>query len=350
MTCSNTRSRLIELIDEATSSGARLNPSCNIVGVSCKTYRRWKLSDTKEDRRPTAIRKPPKLKLSDEERKTALSICHSKEFASLPPSQIVPTLADKGVYIASESSFYRILHQEKEQNHRGRAQKPRKIGRPKSHLATRSCQVWTWDVTWLKSPVKGIFFYLYMIIDIYSRKIVGWEVWEDECSEKAVSLVQKAVLKENCIGELDVLHADNGAIQKSSTLRVKLESLGVEASYSRPRVSDDNAYSESLFRTFKYRPDFPFKGFVDIEAARQWVFHFVHWYNNHHKHSGIKFVTPNEKHNGMDIVILENRKKVYESARAKNPSRWSQGTRCWEPVVEVHLNKPKEEESIRLIA
>lgn len=283
----------------------------------------------------------PAHKLSDDERSKIMAVCHSLEFASSPPSRIVPALADLGVYIASESSFYRILREEKEQNHRGRSNPPRKLKPPRFHIATRSCQVWTWDVTWLKGPAKGIFFYLYLILDIYSRKIVGWEVWDDETGEKAVMLVKKAVLREGCSDELKVLHADNGAIQKSSTLRVKLEDLGVEASYSRPRVSDDNPYSESLFRTCKYRPDFPVKGFETLSEARQWVYMFVRWYNYIHLHSGIQFVTPADKHDGKDKEILDKRVEIYEKAKAENPARWTGRTRCWEPVSMVKLNPPK---------
>ena len=140
--------------------------------------------------------------------------------------------------------------------------------------ATGACQVWCWDVTFLRSPVLGLFYYLYLIVDLYSRKAVGWEVHESESGEHAAALVHRAVLAEQCVDQPMVLHADNGAIQKSYTLRRKLEQLGIEPSYSRPRVSDDNAYSEALFRTCKYRPDFPVSGFANIEAARHWVARF----------------------------------------------------------------------------
>ena len=331
------------LIAEAHRNGARIEPACKEVGISVRTYRRWR-AQPEGDKRPRTDRTPASHALSAEERSEILSICHQPEYASLPPMQIVPMLADAGRYIASESSFYRVLQKENELHHRGRAAAPRKVGPPRTHAATGPNQVWTWDVTYLKGPVLGSFFYLYMILDLYSRKIVGWEVWEKESGDYAATLVDRAVLTEQCRMDLRVLHADNGAIQKSSTLQVKLEALGVMSSFNRPRVSNDNAYSESLFRTCKYRPDFPDRGFASIEAARSWVLSFVHWYNTVHRHSALKFVTPAQRHAGLDIVILAERSRLYEAAKKKHPSRWSRGVRNWNPVAEVHLNKRKDEE------
>jgi len=350
MTDLGKRKEVVTMLKTAIQDGARQRLACNIVGISCRTFQRWKGDLDKPDGRPSAKHPTPANKLTDQERSEVLALCHSPEYQSSPPSQIVPALADKGQYIASESTCYRILKEEKEQTHRGRARQPHKHGKPRSHTATHPNQVWTWDVTWLKGPVRGLFFYLYMIVDIYSRKIVGWEVWDAETGEKAKLLVQRAVLKEGCANTLEVLHADNGSIQKAYTLREKLDDLNVQASYSRPRVSDDNAYSESLFRTCKYRPDFPIKGFETIETARKWVYQFVEWYNGNHLHSGIQFVTPNAKHNGHDVALLANRHDVYEQAKERNPLRWSGKTRNWEPVEIVHLNKPKDEVIIKVAA
>jgi len=333
------------LIAEANRNGARLAPACREIGISVRTYQRWR-AHPDGDRRPHTVRTRPSHALSAEEREEILSVCRQPEYASLPPMQIVPMLADTGRYIASESSFYRVLHDDHQQHHRGRAAAPRKAGPPRSHTATGPNQVWSWDVTYLKGPVRGLFFFLYMIIDLYSRKIVGWEVWEKESGAYAETVVDRAVLAEGCHMRLRVLHADNGAIQKSYTLLTKLDALGVTASFNRPRVSNDNAYSESLFRTCKYRPDFPERGFATIDTARQWVHAFVYWYNTVHRHSALKFVTPTQRHAGLDGAILAERRQVYEKARALNPSRWSGPTRNWDPVPEVHLNKRKEEEMI----
>jgi transposase InsO family protein len=190
-----------------------------------------------------------------------------------------------------------------------------------------------------------MYFYLYMIVDIYSRKVVGWEVHPVENADFAATLLHKAVLSEGCLLDPPVLHADNGGPQKGFTMKAKLEDLGVTPSYSRPRVSNDNPYSESLFRTFKYRPEYPVKGFESIDKARQWVRHFVCWYNEEHRHSAIRYVTPSQRHRGEDPTILANRHRVYQLAKQKRPDRWSSKSRNWEPVQQVWLNCPKDAET-----
>jgi len=331
----------IELIDTARSCGARLAPACQTMGISARTYQRWtRGGGPKADGRPDAERPVPANKLSDEERQSVLNICHQPEYASLPPGQIVPRLADQGRYIASESSFYRILHEAGEQHHRGRSTKPHRSSPPKGYCASAPNRVWSWDVTWLPAPIRGMFFYLYMIVDVYSRKIVGWEVHTHESSELAAILVQKAVLSEGCQLDPPVLHSDNGGPQKGFTLKAKLESLGITPSYSRPRVSNDNPYSESLFRTLKYRPEYPVKGFESINAARKWCLAFVRWYNGEHLHSALRYVTPDQRHSGQDLQILVNRQKVYQEAKGRRPERWSRTTRNWDPISHVWLNGP----------
>ena len=276
------RVKEIELIDEAVSNGARRTRACEELGISDRTYRRWtSVKDSvREDARPVALHEAPANKLSAQERQDILDVCNEPEFAGLPPRQIVPILADRGVYIGSESTFYRVLHEAELQHHRGRSKAPQPRHKPTSHCATAPNQVGSWDVSYLPSPVRGQFYYLYLILDIFSRKITGWEVHECEFGDYAATLVHKAVLKEQCMQEPLVLHADNGAIQKGSTLRAKLEFLGVTSSFSRPRVSNDNPYSESLFRTCKYCPMYPADGFASLEAAREWMSTFVNWYNS----------------------------------------------------------------------
>ena len=332
----------VKLIQEAVAAGARCAPACAAVGLSVRTYQRWvRNGAVRDDGRPLAKRPEPAHKLSAEERTRVLEVCHRPEFASLPPSQIVPRLADRGEYLASESSFYRILRAADEQHHRGRARAPRTPAPPPRHCARGPCEVWSWDITWLPGPARGLFFYLYLIIDLYSRKIVGFEVHERESAEFGAALVRRAVLAEQCVDRPLVLHADNGSPQKGSALRATLESLGITASYSRPRVSDDNAFSEALFRTCKYRPDYPHAGFATLEAARVWSLAFVRWYNREHRHSAIRYVTPEQRHAGRDLTILATRKQVYEAARERHPARWSQTTRNWDPIGEVWLNPVK---------
>jgi putative transposase len=227
------------------------------------------------------------------------------------------------------------------QHHRGRSKKPeRKL--PESHLAIAPNQVWTWDITWLKGPVKGLFYRLYMIIDLFSRKIVGWEIWETEEEKFAEKLIKKAIINEKIQGSPLVLQSDNGSPMKAATFQVLLEKLGIQSSYSRPRVSNDNPYSEAMFRTLKYRPEYPHRGFKTLEEARLWSVKFVHWYNCEHLLSGINFVTPDQCHTGVYIVVLKNRKEVYEQAKLKHPERWSRETRDWSAHESVALNPMKE--------
>lgn len=341
------RKLAISLIQEATEAGARERLACEELGLTQRTLQRWRSHGVREDARPHAKRKPPANKLSDSEQQHIIEVINQPKFKSLPPSQIVPKLADQGTYLASESTFYRIMHKHKQQVHRGRSNRP--TSKPlTSHRATGPNQVWMWDITWLAGPVKGLFFYLYLILDLYSRKIVGWEIWEEESAEYASQLIRRTVLSEQCVMRKEplVLHSDNGSPMKGSTLLETLYSLGITPSRSRPRVSNDNPYAESIFRTCKYRPEYPTKGFEDRDEAREWVLRFVRWYNTEHQHSGLKFLTPSQRHQGLAERIFENRQQVYEAAKAKHPNRWTGNTRNWSLDDEVWLN-PENEASIR---
>lgn len=342
------RRKTVVLINTARKAGARLAPACQVVGICVRTYQRWTSNgNVRADQRPIAKRPQPANKLTPQERQRVLDICHQCEYACLPPGQIVPRLADQGTYVASESSFYRILHEADEQHHRGRSRKPRYLSPPQGHCASGPNKVWSWDITWLPTQIRGMFFYLYMIMDVYSRKIVGWEVHTLESSDLSAALVHKAILSEGCLLNPPVLHADNGGPQKGFTMKAKLEALGVTPSYSRPRVSNDNPYSESLFRTVKYRPQYPKKGFENIDTARKWVSRFVKWYNEEHRHSAIRYVTPCQRHKGEDQKILALRHRVYQQARQRRQNRWSGQTRNWQPVKEVWLNRPNEGQTER---
>lgn len=262
----------------------------------------------------------------------------------MPPTQIVPKLADKGKYLASERTIYRILREEKLLTHRGKS----KPGAPRplsTHIAVKPNQVWSWDITWLhRKNIRGLWYKLYMILDIFSRKIVGYEVWEEETAEHAEALMRKAVMAENIAGKPLVLHSDNGAPMKAATFLGTLENLGVQSSFSRPRVSNDNPYSESLFKTLKYMPKYPEQGFESLEHARKWVKEFVYWYNKQHYHSGINYVTPHDMHSGKADEIMAQRQKIYEAARKAHPERWTTNTRKWEVPKTAALNPVKEHE------
>ena len=235
--------------------------------------------------------------MSPAERAEVLRVANEPRFADVAPARIVPILADEGVYIASESTFARVLREHGQNLHRGRAKAPRAVRPPTTHIAAGPREIWCWDMTYLPATVLGRWFHLYLILDLYSRKIVGWEVHDTDDSDHAAHLVRRTALAEGiaCLKTKPVLHGDNGATLKATTVLAMLHWLGVKPSYSRPRVSDDNAFVESLFRTAKYRPEFPAKGFADQEAARAWASAFVHWYNFQHRHSGIRYVSPAQR-------------------------------------------------------
>jgi putative transposase len=337
------RHEAVKLIDEAVVQGSRLFKACGEIGICQRTYRRWHTEEKsiKGDHRPNALRPLPANALTPEEKEEIVKIACSSEFASLPPSQIVPKLADKGRYIASESSFYRVLREKDLQHHRGRSSYPSR-SEPERHVAHAPNELWSWDITWLPGPVVGTFFYLYLVLDIFSRKIVGWEVCLEETADQASKLIRRTSLSEGRCLKKTVLHSDNGSPMKGATMLATLHALGISPSYSRPGVSDDNAQVEAFFRTLKYRPGYPSNGFSDLQTAQQWVMNFAVWYNTEHAHSALKFVTPNQRHQGEDEAILLNRKEVYEKAKQRHPQRWSRDTRNWERPGSMWLNSPQK--------
>lgn len=325
-------------------SGARQWQACEVLELSVRTYQRWVKAGMVSDRRQTTKRAAPANKLSDAERQRILDVCNTSAYAHLPAYQIVPRLADQGVYLGSESSFYRILKAANQLQHRGSIKVRAKTNKVRHFIATRPNRVWSWDITYCPSRLIGQHYYLYMIEDIYSRKLVGWEVHDQENGDNAAVLVERSAWKERCVRNQLVLHSDNGGPMKSITLRAKLQELGIENSYSRPRVSNDNPYSESLFRTVKYHPRWPSEGFESLDAARLWVKDFVHWYNHEHRHSRIKFVTPEQRHRGDDVTILKQRHALYTRMRRRHPERWSTTTRNWRHEACVELNPKHHKE------
>ena len=271
------RRQIIASVKEALVSGSRLGPACEMMGIGAKTYQRWNKPDNVCDGRPGARREPPN-KLSEEERRKLLDAANSPEYEDLPPSKIVPLLADRGEYLASESTFYKVLREEGQLTHRHRS-KPPKGSKPRGLLASGPNCVYSWDITYLPTRVKGMFFYLYMVMDIYSRKVVGWQVYERESSELAADLMTDICLREGVKRGEVTLHSDNGGAMKGATLLATLQKLGVVRSTSRPGVSSDNAYSESLFRTLKYVSCYPQQPFEDIVEARRWVEEDMNFYS-----------------------------------------------------------------------
>lgn len=334
---------ILDLIGEAIKSGARLSPAAKTIGLSARAVIRWRRSNDCIDKRK-GPQKAPRGKLSSQEQHRILKIANSPEYRDLSPKQIVPKLADMGLYLASESTFYRILRKEKQVNHR-EASRPASSPRPREHVATGPCQVWSWDITYLKTNINGMFLYLYMIMDVWSRKIVAARVLEKECMGHSAVLFSQACWWHGVGPDQLVLHSDNGGPMKGATMLATMQKLGVAASFSRPSVSNDNPFSESLFRTMKYRPEYPSRPFASIEEAQRWVDAFVDWYNTEHLHSAIRFVTPDDRHYGRESQILAERRLVYEEARSRMPNRWSQEIRNWDPVKVVRLNPVKASDS-----
>lgn len=335
---------ILGLVDEAVAAGARRDRVCDVMGLTERSMQRWRRADVGDDGR-AGPRTRPANALTSAERAKVLELVNSPGYRDLPPKQVVPRLADEGRYLASESTIYRILRAEGLDAHRGRT-KPRTVRHLDEHRATAANQVWSWDITYLLSSVRGRFFYLYLVEDVWSRRIVGFEVHEEESMDASAALVRATCAAEGVDPRGLVLHSDNGGPMRGSTMLTTLRHLGIVPSFSRPSVSDDNPFIEALFRTLKYRPEYPHKPFDTLDAARAWVTGFVAWYNAEHRHSGIRFVTPDERHDGRENAVLANRARVYERARNKHPNRWSRTTRNWTPAPAVFLNPKRDQETI----
>jgi putative transposase len=318
-------------------SGCRRALACREAGLDPRTVQRWRRApDGGEDRR-RGPHSSPRRKLSDAERATLVETATSPEFRNVSPKQIVPRLADQGIYLASESSIYRVLHAQNLMAHRAPT-KPRRAHRPDELIATGPDEIWSWDITYLPSQVRGQFFYLYLFVDVWSRRIVKAVVHAEESTGHAGLALAEACAEHQVQPQVLTLHADNGSPMKGSTMLATMQSLGVVPSFSRPSVSNDNPYSESLFRTLKHTPAYPRKPFATVDEAWAWVERFVAWYNYEHRHSAIGFVTPDERHRSLDIHILAARREVYERARRRHPERWSRHTRQWDAPAAVTLN------------
>ena len=347
---SEDRGVIVALLEEGISRGVSAKAIADLFGLATRTLRRWGLmiraQGFSRDQRKGATRHVMH-RFSEEERHQVLSTVNDPRFADLTPSQIVAILAEEGVYVGSESTIYRIMRQEGLLNHRGRSRPPREPREPPVLEATGIHQVLAWDITLLPGPVKGQFYYLYMVLDVWSRRIVGVEVHERECGELAKEFFDR-VCRDEGIGSRSatILHADNGAPMRSYTLAAKLAELGISLSFSRPRVSNDNAYAESWFRTMKYHQSYPVRRFRDLLSVRAWVDGFVDWYNAEHRHSGIKYVTPNQRHYGEADAICTIRQQTYEQARQQHPRRWARSPRDWSQPQIVQVNHPRPQEAV----
>ena len=340
------RHRIVSDIDQAVEAGARVEEACKAIFLPPRTYYRWsaeyKVTGKSYDKRPGSVHPAPANKLTEEEQERLRATLHSEEFADKPPCEIVPTLADRGEYICSESTMYRYMKLGKE-NKKRIARKHGAGKKPRTFVATGPNQVWVWDITYLSTTVKGLYYYFYVFTDIWSRYIVGGEVYEEQSSELAIELMGRIIAEERIDPKhAPVLHSDNGKPMVSQMTQEFLTQYGIFPSHSRPSVSNDNAYAESQFSTAKSRPNYP-KAFETLEEAQQWAHNFIEWARMEHHHSGINFLTPDQRHHGQGTDILERRQKVYRQARKQHPERWNgRDTRDWSLPDEVYLNPTKE--------
>jgi transposase InsO family protein len=349
LTATADRRKALEILDAGMAAGAPAGRLAELLGVGLSTLQRWRCQFAGDgdglDRRKGSHRFVSH-RLTDVERQRILLTCNQPEFAALPPGQIVPILADRGHCLGSERSFHRVLHAHRQLHRRGRARPPQEP-RPVPRLrADGPNQVWSWDITYLPTSVRGAWLYLYQVIDVWSRKVVAWDVADREGPKVAADLVGRACLREriNCRRPQPlILPADNGNAMRAATLESRLEELGVLRSFSRPRVSNDNPYSESLFRTVNYRLDYPRRPFRSKDDACAWVATFVSWYNHRQRHSGIRFVTPHQRHSGQANEICRHRARVYAQAHQRHPRRWTRSTRCWRQPEVVWINPPPPE-------
>ncbi|TLU81525.1 MAG: DDE-type integrase/transposase/recombinase, partial [Chlorobium sp.] len=258
-------------------------------------------------------------KMSPERKKEIIEQCNTPRFRDLNPYEIVALLLNEGSYLASVRTFYRVLKEQDMLHHRSNLRVASRHAKPPERAATASDQVYTWDITYMARTVKGLFFYAYVISDIFDKSIVGWAVHEEESGRYSSDLFERT-LKGRKV-KLKALHADNGGPMKGITLMALLRELKVDVSHSRPRTSNDNPFIESLFKTMKYRANYPGR-FEDLNEARLWMAAFVHWYNTEHLHSSIGYVTPEQMRSGQAEAIFEQRNRTMRDAQAKHPERW----------------------------
>jgi transposase InsO family protein len=269
-----------------------------------------------------------------------LAVANAPRFAALPPTRIVPMLAEDGTYLASESTCSRLLRADGQAAHRGRVKAPRP---PTTHIATGPRQGWYWDNTYLPAQVKGHGFFPHQILVLHSRKIVGREVHADDHADHVAHPVHRTTPAEVIArATKPELHGDNWATLKATTVLSKLQRLGINPLHPRPRRGDDDAYAESLCRAVTYRPELPADGSVDLAGAREWASTFVHWDNHERRHSGIRHVSPAQRHAGDDGAILAARHALYLRAREQHTARWSGSTRNWSSVGTVTLNPERD--------
>ena len=298
--------------------GVGIASVCRALAVPrASAYRSW----AREKTLPSPVPRPrPPRALSHDERRQILNALHSERFVDQPPHEVYATLLDEGLYVCSVRTMYRILESAGEvRERRNQAEHPA-YAKPEL-LATRPNELWSWDITKLLGPAKWTYFYLYVILDVFSRYVVGWMVAYQETAALANRLIHETCQKQEIAPTQLTLHADRGSSMKSNCVAMLLSDLGVTKTHSRPHVSNDNPFSESQFKTLKYRPEFP-KRFGSLQDARAFCGEFFRWYNNDHHHSGIGLLTPETVHYGRAQQVIEARQRVLDTAHLRHPDRF----------------------------
>lgn len=320
---------------EQLSERTGVSAACESLGVPRSSFYRARQPKSEPKPRPT-----PERALTPEEKEQVRQTLNSERFQDSAPRQVYATLLDDGKYLCSWSTMYRILNEHQEVRERRDQLRHPNYTKPEL-LATGPNQLWSWDITKLKGPAKWTYYYLYTILDVFSRYVPGWLIAECESATLAKQLIAESCTKQGIEPDQLTLHADRGSAMRSKTVAHLLADLGVTKTHSRPYVSNDNPYSESQFKTMKYRPDFP-ERFGSIQDARAWARPFFHWYNHEHHHSGLGLLTPVTVHYGQAQAVIEQRRKVLLAAYAAHPERFVRG----EPKppslpTEVWINKPQ---------
>lgn len=333
---------MIELINEARGQGATLIDCCEVVGIAPNTYRNWTRDGERADRRTTVDKRNPVNKLSEKEEEEVYKVLYSEKYADKNPYKIVAKLADDGQYLCSESTMYRLLGRHSATVRRTQNRKADQVHVKPNIVAERPGQVLNWDITFLPSYIKGIFYKALVLIDMYSRKIVSFRLFYQDSLEATKEYVREEFV-ENGLTIPEWLHGDNGKTLKGQTLASMLRNLGVFQSHSRPRVSNDNPYIESFFGTLKTDLKYPKKGFSTIEDAAKWMEEFVERYNKE-PHSSLLYISPNDRHEGKEKKILKKRRRVFEAAKARHPERFGDKIRQLELKKVVTLTPMTYEE------
>lgn len=316
-----------------------VRPACESLGIARTSYYRWSASQRLQ--MDPAEPYVASWSLSTEQRQEVLQMLHMERFVDRSPWAVYAALLDEGTYLCSVRTMYRILKEQGEVRER-RNQLSHPVYHKPELLATGPNQVWSWDITKLKGPVKWTYYYLYVILDLFSRYAVGWMLASRECSTLAQKLIEQSCQNQSIGPNQLIIHSDRGPSMSSKPVALLLADLGVTQSHSRPHVSNDNPYSEAQFKTLKYRPEFPDR-FGSLEDARSFCQRFFSWYNNEHYHSGIGYLTPEQVQLGLSKHIVKEREAVLRNAYQRYPDRFKRGIPKPMALPEaVWINKPLE--------